>query len=75
MPSGGIRTHNPSKRAAADPHLRHRGHGDRLIVSKTLVILFYRSVVIEDRNVCHRGYESPKSHKYYTWHRPTQVNP
>jgi hypothetical protein len=25
----GIRTHNPSKRAAADPHLRPRGHWDR----------------------------------------------
>ena len=27
--SGGIRTHNPSKRAAADPRLRPRGHRDR----------------------------------------------
>jgi hypothetical protein len=26
---GGIRTHNPSKRAAADPHLSPRGHWDR----------------------------------------------
>jgi hypothetical protein len=26
---GGIRTLNPSKRAAADPHLRQRGHWDR----------------------------------------------
>ena len=26
---GGIRTHNPSKRAAADPRLRRRGHWDR----------------------------------------------
>ena len=26
---GGIRTHNPSKRAAADPRLRPRGHWDR----------------------------------------------
>jgi len=24
--SGGIRTHNPNKRAAADPRLRPRGH-------------------------------------------------
>jgi len=30
---GGIRTHNPSKRAAADPHLRPRGHWDRLMCS------------------------------------------
>jgi hypothetical protein len=26
---GGIRTHDPSKRAAADPSLRPRGHWDR----------------------------------------------
>jgi len=26
---GGIRTNNPSKRAAADPHRRRRGHWDR----------------------------------------------
>jgi hypothetical protein len=29
--SPGIRTHNTSKRAAADPHLRPRGHWDRPI--------------------------------------------
>jgi hypothetical protein len=28
---GGIRNHNPSKRAAADPRLRPRGHWGRLI--------------------------------------------
>jgi hypothetical protein len=27
---GGIRTHDPSKRAAADPRLRPRGHWDGL---------------------------------------------
>jgi hypothetical protein len=27
---GGIRTHNPSQRAAADPRLRQRGHWGRL---------------------------------------------
>jgi hypothetical protein len=26
---GGIRTHDPSKRAAEDPRLRPRGHWDR----------------------------------------------
>ena len=30
-PPGGIRTHSPSKRTAADPRLRPRGHGDRLL--------------------------------------------
>jgi len=29
MPPGGIRTHNPHKRAPADPHLRPRDHWDR----------------------------------------------
>ena len=29
MPAGGIRTHNLSRRAAADPRLRPRGHWDR----------------------------------------------
>jgi hypothetical protein len=28
---GGIRTHNPSKRGAADPRLRPRSHWDRLM--------------------------------------------
>ena len=28
---GGIRTRNPSKRAAADPRLRQRGHWDQLV--------------------------------------------
>ena len=36
MPPGGIRTHNPSKRAAADLRLRPRGHWDR----HTIVIGF-----------------------------------
>jgi hypothetical protein len=31
MPPGGIRTHNPSKRAAADQSLRPRGQWDRLM--------------------------------------------
>jgi len=30
---GGIRTHNPSKRAAADPRDRPRGRWDRQLVS------------------------------------------
>jgi len=31
--SGGIRTHNPSKRAATNPLLRPHGHWDRLPVT------------------------------------------
>jgi len=30
MSPGGILTHNPSRRAAADPRLRSRGHWDRI---------------------------------------------
>jgi len=33
---GGIRTNNPSKREAADPRLRKRGHWDRPIPSVAL---------------------------------------
>jgi hypothetical protein len=32
VPSGGIRTSNSSKRAAADPRLRPRGHWDRQLI-------------------------------------------
>ena len=35
-PPGGIRTHNPSKRAAADQRLRPRGHWDRRIPDNTV---------------------------------------
>ena len=33
---GGIRTHKPSKRAAADPSLRSRGHWDRQVKFRLL---------------------------------------
>jgi len=35
----GIRTHNPSKRAAAEPRLRPRGHWDRQDIPSVLIIL------------------------------------
>jgi hypothetical protein len=38
MPPGGIRTHNPSKRLAADPRLIPRGHRERPIVNLVGVI-------------------------------------
>ena len=38
----GIRTHNPNKRAVADPRLRPRGHWDRLIGHKSWIS--YRSL-------------------------------
>jgi hypothetical protein len=37
---GGIRTHDPSKRAAEDPRLRLHGHWDRLTLSHILDQLF-----------------------------------
>ena len=37
--SGGIRTHNPGKRAAADPHIRPRGHW--------IIITSYKFIIID----------------------------
>jgi hypothetical protein len=37
---GGIRTHDPSKRAAVDPRLRPRGHWD-LVVTLTNFKMYY----------------------------------
>jgi hypothetical protein len=42
---GGIRTRNPSKRAAADPHLRPRGHWDQL--SNDLTLRWLMSYIYE----------------------------
>ena len=42
---GGIQTHNPSKRAAADPRLRLRGHWDRRISSFNIVKIKRRCTV------------------------------
>jgi hypothetical protein len=36
---GGIRTHNPRKRAASDPRLRPRGHWDR---HETYIVTFFK---------------------------------
>ena len=43
---GRIRTRNPNKRAAADPHLRTRGHFDRHIVSMQFTV----SPLLENRS-------------------------
>jgi len=37
---GGIRTYNPSKRAAADPRLKQRGYRDRRVAGSSIE-LFY----------------------------------
>jgi hypothetical protein len=44
---GGIRTHNPSKRSAADPHRRPHGHWDRLYIISQYQISppFYINIV------------------------------
>jgi len=46
---GGIRTHNPSKRAAADPRLRPRGHWDRrgLLTSLFIASCILRFIVTQ----------------------------
>jgi hypothetical protein len=45
-----IRIHNPSKRAAADPPLRPRGHWDRLPSAVTI-----QNAVFTKSNTCLRG--------------------
>jgi len=53
---GGIRTHNPSKREAAEPHLRLRGHWDRLTKCyKIEKILIWTSCVLLTAFVCFLG--------------------
>jgi hypothetical protein len=63
---GGIRTHNPSKRAAADPRLRPRGHWDRhkMIYSPWKVItaatsVNYGALIIQHKINMWTGSESP----------------
>ena len=43
VPPGGIRTHNPNRRAAADPRLRPRGHCDRQLPSIQIFIKRHHS--------------------------------
>ena len=47
MPPGGIRTHDLSRRAAADLRLRPRGHWDRHLVM--LVMLKYKTFVMRNK--------------------------
>ena len=42
--TGGIGTHNLSRRAAADPRLRPRGHWNRLLL--LLLLLFHKFLVV-----------------------------
>ena len=46
MPPGGIRTRSPSKRAAADPRLRPRGHWDRQGKSHAVMNRLAQSVIL-----------------------------
>ena len=48
MPPGGIRTHNLSRRAAADLRLRPRGHWDR----RLLTLIHHKLVPISVRRKC-----------------------
>jgi len=38
-PGDGVRTHNLSRRAAADPHLRRRGNWDRPLLPFTVIFI------------------------------------
>ena len=53
MPPGGIRTHDLSRRAAADLRLRTRGHWDRLINDLISQIKFYFIVTLYLQGVRH----------------------
>jgi hypothetical protein len=44
MPSGGIRTHNPSKRSVADLRLRPRGHWDRQYVTRCCINSWHHEI-------------------------------
>jgi hypothetical protein len=45
--AGGIRTHNPSQRAAADPRLRPLGHWDRQVFGvKSIKFVSYNSLYL-----------------------------
>jgi hypothetical protein len=48
MPPGGIRTQNPSRRAAVDPRLRPRGHWDRRYLYLNIVKMEKFGVNIDD---------------------------
>jgi hypothetical protein len=56
---GGIQTHNPSKRAAADTRLRPRGHWDRHN-DFTYSVSFISS--LNDRNSLHVGLSHTRTH-------------
>ena len=55
MPTGGIRTHNPSKRAAVDRRLRPHGHCDRLYIFTESNLIIANLYKFEDSSLqgCH----------------------
>ena len=50
MPPGGIRTHNPRKRAAADPRLRPLGHWVRLLEAFLYLKYFLKFSITKHAN-------------------------
>jgi hypothetical protein len=46
--SGGIRTRNPSKREAADPHLRLRGHWNRRLPHYWIILYHLRKYLVQE---------------------------
>jgi hypothetical protein len=59
MSPGGIRTHDPSKRSAADLRLRPRGHWDRCVLYNSFKIfinqtsgeVLYQPITFQERDV------------------------
>jgi hypothetical protein len=61
--TGGIRTHDPSKRAAADPRLRPRGHWERPSLSYKHKIEFYTRLVRGTTGSGIRRLKSPRKRR------------
>jgi len=61
-----IRTHSPSRRAAADPHLRPRGHRDRFYSSVTVYNICKSTVSLNNTLKIRVGIlYLPIAHKYH----------
>jgi hypothetical protein len=62
-PPGGIRTHNPRRRAAADPRLRARGHWDRpMYTCQSLIMCIFYS---RSTHKCQDRWRSLQSRSIY----------
>ena len=53
--SGGIRSHNPRKRAATDPRHRPRGHRDRPVAVMARYPVTFKAVCLDAPSVLHEA--------------------